>query len=96
MKKTAKEILSRIIFSDGEGEDYCNVIMAMEEYAEQSNPKWISVKYKLPMNNEKVIGLTINENIDSFRFSSSTQKFGIGDDEFIVTHWMPLPEKPEE
>ena len=60
--------------------------------------KWISVEEKLPKKNGSYIGATSKGAVysASFRFN------GLGEGRFStpgvvrITHWMPLPEPPEE
>lgn len=94
--RTAEEILKRklniekLSFSQR-----VLVVPAMEEYASQFKPKWISVNDEFPTQGQNVI---------------MAYKFGVGEAKFIngnfcmprewhiifpdVTLWMPLPEKP--
>lgn len=56
---------------------------------------WISVKYKLPSNEDIVIVFSC-EGVDILQFISN--KFYHYIDGFIetdITHWMPLPEPPK-
>ena len=56
---------------------------------------WISVKDRLPEENERAIVFAptnINAPIDGDRFINSRWvRYG-----YKVTHWMPIPEPPEE
>lgn len=79
----------------------CTPVMAAEGLAyirqlEAKVPKWISVEDRLPMCGERVL---ITEGSAVFEaYLSISHKWvrtGIGWTE-SVTHWMPLPEPPEE
>jgi len=77
------------------------VLKAMEEYAEQSAPKWISVKDRLPETNCSVLVLDpnnpFNKSMDVARFDEYQKCFFFsGLDKIHPTHWMPLPEPPKD
>ena len=66
-------------------------------------PQWISVKNKLPEKNELVIithqedkwvcaGQINNDKKWYNQWESKEQ----GDSDIIITHWMPLPDSPQE
>ena len=64
---------------------------------------WISVKDRLPKDETEVI-IIVQHKIgwyrafawhDEYGWHSSAEEFGDGESDF-VTHWMPLPEPPEE
>ena len=64
---------------------------------------WISVKDRLPEDETEVI-IFVQHKIgwyrvfgwhDEYGWHSSAEEFGDGESDF-VTHWMPLPEPPEE
>lgn len=63
--------------------------------------KWISVKDKLPELGEKVLVYTTGNNMytgwinseNTFTVVSGSHGFV---DSYTVTHWMPLPEPPQE
>jgi hypothetical protein len=63
---------------------------------------WISVKDKLPVEIEKDYLVTDGENIDVYWWKKlRTKEKWIWNDrdeffDFNVTHWMPLPELPDE
>ena len=68
--------------------------------------KWISVKDRLPEINEEVLCCVVRKNLlgnEKYLWlwslyedgSWGDQEFNIEEDE-IVTHWMPLPNPPEE
>jgi len=72
-----------------------SAIGAMEEYADQFKPKWISVEDDLPelatfvichKKNGLVLGLYYSADRE-FRYAEQIQRNQ-------VTHWMPLPEPP--
>jgi hypothetical protein len=55
--------------------------------------KWISVKDRLPNEDENVLTYSSNPFYETFYINRL-----IGKDEWLydgVTHWMPLPEPPE-
>ena len=64
---------------------------------------WISVEDRLPEDETEVI-IFVQHKIgwyrvfgwhDEYGWHSSAEEFGDGESDF-VTHWMPLPEPPEE
>ena len=59
-------------------------------------PEWISVKDRLPQNFSTVIGYEPGSRIGEVNYEN--KKFEWADDEKVsfVTHWMPLPQPPEE
>lgn len=65
--------------------------------------KWISVKDRLPDEEQKVLCFTCDEEIVVADFSHFSYDFGeLGEWHYwgirppeFVTHWMPLPQKPE-
>lgn len=83
--------------------DYVPILLT--EFASQFKPKWVSVESgKLPGIEEKVLLLNVNE-----RNTKSEIRFGARDrygnwycpdayedEDFIITHWMPLPPKPNK
>lgn len=72
-----------------------------EERLEQY--EWISVKDRLPDEEQKVLCVTCDEEIVIAEFSHFSYDFGeLGEWHYwgirppeFVTHWMPLPEPPE-
>lgn len=52
-------------------------------------PQWISVKDRLPEDNTNVL---VTDGLNVFRSKVWEKFFDMGP----VTHWMPLPEQPEE
>ena len=63
----------------------------------QPAPKWISVKEKLPPEDESVLiytimGMCVAARWDDRFFVSKTASFV----KYDVTHWMPLPEPPKD
>lgn len=65
--------------------------------------EWISVKDRLPDEEQKVLCFTCDKEIVVADFSHFSYDFGeLGEwhywgvrDPRFVTHWMPLPQKPE-
>lgn len=57
--------------------------------------KWISVSDRLPNDTEKVLVYTTTGNTTVARWSQRQEKF-VASGHITVTHWMSLPEKPEE
>ena len=81
-----------------------DVVMDAAEAIEQLRaqmPRWISVKERLPEDGQKIIATFRNEGgliVDQARYSNGEFDFASwayvwGDN---VTHWMPLPQAPEE
>lgn len=60
--------------------------------------KWISVKDRLPDDNESylVCDLVTGEYLPDRGFFEDGEWHIFGDPEFQVTHWMPFPPPPEE
>jgi len=74
----------------------CNGMAALLEWAEQS--PWIPVSERLP---EGVTGCLINYNggvVKHVNYLSIDKSFRTGGGQEIcnVTHWMPIPEMPDE
>ncbi len=85
-------------------EDAPGAIQVIKDQVKGKYGEWISVKKKLPdKNNWKVYAVLTNQ--DDLRkyqmawFQHSTKTFRLEnkpDHDLKVTHWMPLPEPPEE
>lgn len=59
----------------------------------QAVPEWISVKDNLPPENILVLGMSqTRSNIFNFYDVMALDEF----DEADITHWMPLPDAPQE
>lgn len=59
--------------------------------------RWISVKERLPEDNEEVICANIeNGRVFALEYSRGEFRFDGEIYTHIVTHWMPLPEPPTE
>lgn len=59
----------------------------------QAVPEWISVKNELPPENILVLGMSqTRSNIFNFYDVMALDEF----DEADITHWMPLPDAPQE
>ena len=54
---------------------------------------WISVKDRLPENNNSV--LTYSDDIDGNKYRLITPNLSLQSFPSSVTHWMPLPEPPK-
>jgi len=73
-----------------------DVIRCMQEYARQFTPKWIKVTDRLPEIGQMI--LVYVSSIDMICRDQYRHFEGINKNSFVykgVTHWMPLPEKPE-
>ena len=82
----------------------CNVIVVFQDALQARIPQWISVKDRLPEDGTRVMAYvngwhevawhrkSIREwqFRDEIAFNNETNTYG------LVTHWMPLPEPPEE
>ena len=73
-----------------------NVAMAFNQQQAENflamNPGWISVKERLPEETGSYLVHDISMGIRVFYFGKGEVRSGW----FGVTHWMPLPEPPEE
>ena len=68
--------------------------MLFEQIAELQKPQWISVKERLPEENERVIVYSaVFDNSYMTRFSEGKFVFM---ENFECTHWMPSPEPPKD
>lgn len=100
--KTELEILnSKIDFSQDGIIDRQKAIEAMQEYAEQFKPKWISVEERLPEEEgfEFIIfgryAADCPDRVMTAQFNFKKGYFHVkGVKSKNVTHWMPLPTKP--
>lgn len=73
-------------------EEPCLICLAKEAKA-QAVPEWISVKDKLPPANILVLGMSqTRSNIFNVYNVMALDEF----EEAEVTHWMPLPDAPQE
>ena len=70
--------------------------------SELSKPRWISVKERLPKDDERVLTIGPKGGMQICRFRDSTPTLGwhfwtAGNARIAtVTHWMPLPDPPKE
>lgn len=81
--------------------DDITIISAMEEYAKECMPKWISVETELPKYGRNVLVFTKSKTCivcyldeDSGWIVSSVR--ASNDPVFFITHWQPLPLSPTE
>lgn len=74
----------------------CAVVKAAADVLEAREEKWISVKNRLPEKQQRVIVRckTVGTTVGWIMFDGWVTDLGDGGD--TVTHWMPLPEPPEE
>jgi len=98
--KTAQEIIEDYDFffnCHGENTDR-HVLSAMEEYADQFKPRWISVEKELPESDSIRVLAYILDGEHSFITTTKTRdgKFYVADPAMkaVVTHWQNLPESP--
>lgn len=70
---------------------YCSTQATADCFAEleESIPRWISVKERLPEDGKYVLAYSAD---DDYMTVEARHKF----DAFQITHWMPLPEPPKE
>lgn len=67
-----------------------------------AQPKWVSVDERLPENNDDVLVRYVHSNgkryytVGNYLSALDTWFTDIENDVVIITHWMPLPEPPEE
>lgn len=86
---------------------YCefdSLVKLLDEYADQVKPKWISVSDELPKPYESVLIFSGSQVKFGWKQDQEYYKRRIPIDKFTssigevrnVTHWMPLPEKPQD
>ena len=76
------------------------MILPVEQMNEHYFPKWIPVTERMPEERvfvlvftcDKVVGEAIMENNRRFYWANTDEDA----EPLVVTHWMPLPEPPEE
>ena len=76
-------------------------VFAYVQQLEAQQPRWISVKERLPENGQKIIAAFRGSSgwvVDQARYAYGEFDFAswvnvLGDN---VTHWMPMPPKPKE
>lgn len=73
--------------------------LAYIQYLEAKQPRWISVEERLPWMNQKVL-VSDGGIVTEAHYNGRGECIHNGHDMeirgVIVTHWMPLPEPPEE
>lgn len=88
-------------YSDSE----CSIHLAADALAyikqlEAAQPKWISVRERLPEDGAKVIAVGLYGNIHTaiHLYENTYEREDVPGDYgyFSATHWMPLPEMPKE
>lgn len=99
--------MDRLTYRDDEGRArltkygmrmYCSTQATADCFAklEESVPRWISVKERLPEEDVVVI-LTDHIDVGTGWFNGKGWRTPFSDiDEYRITHWMPLPEPPRE
>lgn len=104
--KTKEEILENRRnspkFSTNQQFSKDQIILAMEEYADQFKTKWVSVEERLPEEGKNVIvfyGKYVSagyiRNVQYYKRPEKADKWQIeGRTSSSVTHWMPMPEPP--
>lgn len=90
-----KELMKNPLFKD-----------VAERYAQQRvnevvGNKWVSVKDELPEDYSSVIGCLKNKSVSYYNYSKSVGFFSLivkdgWQEKNPVTHWMPLPEPPNQ
>ncbi len=106
--KTKEEILDKNIINRFDDIDRNTFLTAMQEYADQFKPKWISINDSLPTEYGVYLIYTKYSGIQVSRWSDYNVTYGMPFKEAFFlrspskqhskkhfTHWMPLPEKPE-
>lgn len=93
-----------VYFKDGRG--WCSTAITRDALAyiqqlEEQQPRWISVKERLPENGQKIIAAfrgSGGQVADQARYSNG--EFDFASWAYVwadnITHWMPLPEPPKE
>lgn len=100
--KTAEEILKQSdVPLPASSITFKKLTAAMEAYAEQFKPKWISVDDGFPEDGQEVnISVKGKTKISTFRINNGHKQFYCGSDHNMcygrgfITHWQPLPEPP--
>lgn len=64
----------------------------------KSMPRWISVKERLPENDDRMLTVGKRGGIQICRYSKGTKMWWTKGNASVatVTHWMPLPKPPKE
>jgi len=79
--------------------NYDEAINAMDEYASQFQQEWIPVEVRLPeIEEDYLVTNGRAQMVAAFRTSTKTWDFWYNNsfwDSDEVTHWMPLPPKPQ-
>jgi hypothetical protein len=71
--------------------------LAYIQHLEAQQPKWISVKDRLPEEDDVVVAwLEINAGLILVYHDGAFYDLAFDKPTMIVTHWMPLPEPPKE
>ena len=86
-------MIGRKTVSQCVSEDYCKGW----NDAVDKMPKWISVKERLPENDDDVLIITeFGISMGCYVIHRDFWVYYTNPDSNIVTHWMPLPEPPKE
>ena len=96
-----KDALAYIQQLEARMEAFADEALIYIQQLEAKQPRWISVKKRFPEDGQKIIAAFRNEGglvVDQARYSNGEFDFASwayvwGDN---VTHWMPLPQPPEE
>lgn len=71
--------------------------LALIQHLEAQAPKWISVEERMPEVDGKYIVCTSKRSVYLTRFYAHSEGGNFKTDIYThITHWMPLPEPPEE
>lgn len=91
-KKVALEKSEYILLGRNAYDAFCSAVDALRE---QEGRKWISVSERLPEDKELVLVTAKNCNPFTCWYNAPFRKWACSG-WIEITHWMPLPEPPEE
>ena len=98
--KTAEELLIEygrgdVPFDENVTMCYPAIISAMEEYASQFKPQWVSVEERLPEIDQEIVGISESGKTASGKWSKDYHKDGsiatVYGHLTSIKRWMPLP-----
>lgn len=93
-REAAKQILSVLLVKDA-AECACNLIDSVFPADVEPVRRWIPCSERLPEHSVRCL-CYCNGEVRVLKYWRTQQEFQYGGRERNVTHWMPLPEPPEE